>query len=114
MGGMIGAIGRILGSVLVLTVSDRLKWCGVFLLGFLAGGSFPDQRVPTMRVEEPARQQEWALGTSEGKERCVANLDGDRSCQIDGRIDPYAALLGEKCNISTHGGALPDAFRPRQ
>lgn len=41
-GGLVGAIGLVLGSVLTLTVKDRLRWAGVFLLGFIAGGVFPD------------------------------------------------------------------------
>lgn len=41
-GGVIGAIGLLTGSVLALTVKDRLRWSGALLLAFLAGGIFPD------------------------------------------------------------------------
>jgi len=43
-GGMIGAIGLLVGAVLVLTVNDRLRRSGLFLAGFIAGGIFPDDR----------------------------------------------------------------------
>lgn len=42
-GGMIGALGFLLGGTLALTVSNRLRWSGLFLLVFLAGGVFPDE-----------------------------------------------------------------------
>jgi len=41
-GGMIGAIGVVVGGVLTLTANDRLRWSGLFLLAFIAGGVFPD------------------------------------------------------------------------
>lgn len=41
-GGVIGAVGLLIGSVLALTVKDRLRWSGALLLAFLAGGVFPD------------------------------------------------------------------------
>lgn len=41
-GGMIGAIGLLVGAGLVLSVNDRLRWSGLFLATFIAGGIFPD------------------------------------------------------------------------
>lgn len=41
-GGMIGAISLLVGVLLVLTVKDRLRWSGIFLAVFIAGGIFPD------------------------------------------------------------------------
>lgn len=42
LGGMVGAISILMGAVLVLTVKDSLRWTGLFLLAFIAGGFFPD------------------------------------------------------------------------
>lgn len=41
-GGIVGAIGLLLGSILVLTVTDPVRWSGIFLAAFIAGGVFPD------------------------------------------------------------------------
>lgn len=41
-GGLVGAIGVLLGAVLTMTVKDKLRWSGLFLLGFIAGSTFPD------------------------------------------------------------------------
>lgn len=42
-GGIVGAIGLMVGSLVVLTVGHPLRWSGLFLLGVLAGGVFPDE-----------------------------------------------------------------------
>ncbi len=41
-GGMVGAISLVLGSVLVLTVKNSLRWAGLYLLAFVGGSVFPD------------------------------------------------------------------------
>lgn len=41
-GGMIGAMAVLVAAVLILTVQDPLRWTGLLLVGFVAGGIFPD------------------------------------------------------------------------
>ncbi len=41
-GGMSGALAAILAAVLILTVRHPLRWSGLVILAFIAGGTFPD------------------------------------------------------------------------
>jgi hypothetical protein len=41
-GGLGGALAAILASLLILTVRHPLRWSGLVVLAFIAGGAFPD------------------------------------------------------------------------
>jgi hypothetical protein len=41
-GGMVGAMAVLVAAVLILTVRHPLRWTGLLLVAFVAGGIFPD------------------------------------------------------------------------